>query len=235
MSGRSRRKTRLSFWKPGLPPRSLPTLALSGPSPPLPLGGDLHPEPQAPGLDRAPSHAGADSGVPAGSGPSAPPPSSERRPGAPGRRDLGAEDESNSVRQRRRNRARLIQRVWLCDPELCPACGQRLEILSAITSPAQDGVIEKVPRTSGLWGSPMAQEAKGPGGRRSPTRAIPPPGGASRTSLNPGTSTACRRTRSTSSTPPVPVTAATRFDPARAVAGATRTGSFSLLAVPDRA
>src|SRR5881397_3010691 len=36
-------------------------------------------------------------------------------------------EESGFVRVRRRSWARLIQKVWLDDPELCPKCGERMK------------------------------------------------------------------------------------------------------------
>jgi hypothetical protein len=53
-------------------------------------------------------------------------------------------EESGFLRVRRRSWARLIQKVWLDHPELCPRCGERMKVLAAISSPAQDQVIEKV-------------------------------------------------------------------------------------------
>ena len=111
--------------------------------------------------------------------PRAGPSSDGHRPGVPGRRDLGTDDESEGAPERRRNWARLIQRVWLSDPELCPACGQRLEVVAAISSPAQDGVIEKVLRSSGLWDPPWLRRrrARGPPAahaRNSPAAGVDP-------------------------------------------------------------
>ncbi len=65
---------------------------------------------------------------------------------------------------RRRNWARLIARTWLCDPELCSSCGQRLRVVAAISSPAQDHVIEKVLRARGEWAPPWKrpQKTRGP-------------------------------------------------------------------------
>jgi len=48
------------------------------------------------------------------------------------------------VRVRKRNWARLIKKVWLEDPSLCPRCGKPLQVIAAISSPAQDEVIEKI-------------------------------------------------------------------------------------------
>ena len=56
--------------------------------------------------------------------------------------DVITVEESEFVKLRKRNWARLIARVWKDDPEVCPDCGSKLEVLSAISSPAQDDVIE---------------------------------------------------------------------------------------------
>jgi len=69
-----------------------------------------------------------------------------------------AEEESHFVRVRKRNWARLIRRVWMDDPELCPQCGSKLELLSAISSPAQDDVIKKILKCRGEWRPPWEHE-----------------------------------------------------------------------------
>ena len=69
------------------------------------------------------------------------------------------DEESEFVRVRKRNWARLIARVWKDDPEICPECGSKLEVLSAFvarqlasqSSPAQDDVIERILRCRGEW------------------------------------------------------------------------------------
>jgi hypothetical protein len=63
-------------------------------------------------------------------------------------------EECEFVRVRRRNWARLIRRVWLADPELCPRCGKRMQVVAAISHPAQDDVIEKILRSLNLWDPP---------------------------------------------------------------------------------
>jgi ribosomal protein S27E len=74
------------------------------------------------------------------------------------------EEESGFVRLRRRSWARLIQKVWMEDPELCPRCGERMKVLAAISSPAQDDVIEKILRARGEWDPPWLcrRPARGP-------------------------------------------------------------------------
>jgi hypothetical protein len=64
------------------------------------------------------------------------------------------EGESEFVRQRRKTWARLIARVWLQDPELCPRCGKRMRVIAAFSSPRQDMVIEKILRSIGQWNPP---------------------------------------------------------------------------------
>ena len=68
------------------------------------------------------------------------------------------DEESEFVKVRKRNWARLIAKVWKEDPELCPECGSRLEVLSAISSPAQDDVIERILRCRGEWCPPWERE-----------------------------------------------------------------------------
>ena len=74
------------------------------------------------------------------------------------------EEESGFVRLRRRSWARLIEKVWLEDPELCPRCGERMKVLAAISSPEQDEVIEKILRARGEWDPPWLRRrpARGP-------------------------------------------------------------------------
>ena len=55
------------------------------------------------------------------------------------------------VRLRRRSWARLIRKVWLDDPELCPRGKKPMKVLAAISSPAQDDVIERILRARGEW------------------------------------------------------------------------------------
>jgi hypothetical protein len=74
------------------------------------------------------------------------------------------EEESDFVRLRRASWARLIAKTWLEDPSLCPSCGQPMRILAAISSPAQDDVIERILRARGEWDPPWRRErrARGP-------------------------------------------------------------------------
>ena len=40
----------------------------------------------------------------------------------------------------------------------CPDCGAKLEVLSALSSPAQDDIIEKILRCRGEWRPPWERE-----------------------------------------------------------------------------
>jgi len=73
------------------------------------------------------------------------------------------EDESEFVRLRRANWARLIARTWFEDPSLCGCCGQPMKVISAISSPEQDDVIEKILRARGEWDPPWKRERKARG------------------------------------------------------------------------
>jgi hypothetical protein len=74
------------------------------------------------------------------------------------------EPEGEFLKVRRRSWARLIARTWLEDPSLCPSCGKEMKVLAAITSPAQDDVIEKILRARKEWDPPWlkARSARGP-------------------------------------------------------------------------
>jgi len=61
------------------------------------------------------------------------------------------EDESAFVRLRRASCRRLIARTWLEDPSVCDGCGQPMKVISAISSPEQDDVIEKILRARQEW------------------------------------------------------------------------------------
>ena len=76
------------------------------------------------------------------------------------------DEESEFIKVRKRNWARLIAKVWKDDPEWCPRCGSKLEVLSAFvarllasqSSPAQDDVIEKILRCRHEWAPPWQRE-----------------------------------------------------------------------------
>ncbi len=82
-----------------------------------------------------------------------PPPAS---PNAP------QDEESAFTKKRRRNWAKLIAKVYFDDPCLCKSCGKEMKIIAAITSPAQDDVIEKVLRHLKVWDPPWKRERKAP-------------------------------------------------------------------------
>jgi len=63
-------------------------------------------------------------------------------------------EESEFLRVRKRSWARLIAKTWLEDPVRCPSCGKEMKILAAISSPAQDDVIERILRARGEWDPP---------------------------------------------------------------------------------
>ena len=58
------------------------------------------------------------------------------------------------MRLRRKSWARLIARVYLENPTLCTSCGKEMKIISALTSPHQDGVIERILRARNEWNPP---------------------------------------------------------------------------------
>ncbi|MGH9363354.1 MAG: transposase zinc-binding domain-containing protein [Thermoanaerobaculia bacterium] len=70
------------------------------------------------------------------------------------------DEEGEFARKKRRNWARLIARTWLCDPELCPSCGERMRVVAAISSPTQDDVIEKILKSRGEWDPPWKRLRK---------------------------------------------------------------------------
>ncbi len=74
------------------------------------------------------------------------------------------EEESAFVKTRKRNWARLIEKTWLQDPTLCPRCGSKMVVLAAVSSPAQDDVIERILRHRGEWYPPWQRHrpARGP-------------------------------------------------------------------------
>ena len=75
-----------------------------------------------------------------------------------------AEERAQVVKLRRKNWARLIAKVWLENPALCRSCGQEMRIISALTSPHQDAVIERILKCRGQWDPPWKRErrARGP-------------------------------------------------------------------------
>ena len=80
-------------------------------------------------------------------------------------------DQSEFIRLRKKSWARLIARTWLEDPSLCSTCGKEMKGLAAISSPAQDDVIEKILRAQGRWNPPWLKHrpARGPPGSEVPS------------------------------------------------------------------
>lgn len=108
--------------------------------------------------------------------PSPPAPTRLGRALAPPRPPLQSSDHDTPfLKERRRSWARLIRCTWLCDPELCPVCGERMKVIAAITSPAHDEVIEKILRCIGRWNPPWkrARRARGPPARKPPIAPSP--------------------------------------------------------------
>ncbi|MBI4601188.1 MAG: hypothetical protein HY721_04425 [Planctomycetes bacterium] len=75
-----------------------------------------------------------------------------------------SEEETAFRKKRRRDWAKLIAKVYYDDPCLCSSCGQPMKIVAAITSPAQDEVIERVLRHLHRWDPPWKRprRARGP-------------------------------------------------------------------------
>jgi hypothetical protein len=82
------------------------------------------------------------------------------------------EEDSEFARGRRRGWAKLISKVWLEDPSLCASCQQPMKIISAINSPEQDDVIERVLRHMKLWDPPWQRQRRA---RAPPPSTGPPP------------------------------------------------------------
>jgi hypothetical protein len=80
-------------------------------------------------------------------------------------------EESEFVRARRRNWACLIAKVWLENPTLCPSCRKEMKVLAAISSPAQDDVIERILRARGEWDPPWLRCHPARGPPAAPTRS----------------------------------------------------------------
>ena len=72
-----------------------------------------------------------------------------------------AEEDSEFVRLRQKSWAQLIAKVWLEDPSLCNSCRKPMKIISALTSPHQDAVIERILRSRGVHRSPARVSPSG--------------------------------------------------------------------------
>ena len=70
------------------------------------------------------------------------------------------EEESDFVKVRRKSWRRLIIKVWLEDPQLCPGCGEPIRVVSAINSPHEDDVIEKILKHRGEWDPPWRRQRR---------------------------------------------------------------------------
>ncbi len=88
----------------------------------------------------------------------------KEKPEAPEGVVVVEEEESEFVKLRLRNWARLIAKVYLENPALCGSCGKEMKIISALTSPHQDDVIERILRARDEWDPPWRRErrARGP-------------------------------------------------------------------------
>ncbi len=91
-------------------------------------------------------------------------------------------EKEECARKRRRDRARLLSKSWLSDPERCPSYGERMRVVAAISSPGQDDVIEKILKSRGQWDPPWKRARK----IRGPPPAVPgTPSSETRSSLSP--------------------------------------------------
>ena len=86
------------------------------------------------------------------------------------------EEDSEFAHSRRRGWAKLIAQVWLEDPSLCASCQQPMKMVSAISSPEQDDVIERILRHLHIWNPPWLRQrrARGPPPSTGPPSAVPP-------------------------------------------------------------
>jgi len=84
----------------------------------------------------------------------------EETPQAPKDVVVVEEEESQFAKVRRKNWARLIAKVWLEDLSLCASCGQEMRMISALTSPHQDDIIERILKSSGAWPSGLTLRAR---------------------------------------------------------------------------
>ena len=77
---------------------------------------------------------------------------------------IAESNQSEFVRLRKKSWARLIAKTWLENPALCKSCGKEMKIISAITSPHQDDVIETILKARGQWDPPWkrVRRARGP-------------------------------------------------------------------------
>jgi hypothetical protein len=92
-----------------------------------------------------------------------------------GPRDLrtAKDGDSEFVRLRRKQWAKLIAKTYLEDASLCPSCGHPMRIIAAITSPHQDAIIERILCCLGRWDPPWLRSRKPRG--PPPTQPTEPP------------------------------------------------------------
>jgi hypothetical protein len=69
--------------------------------------------------------------------PPPPPPADSKPP------DSGPDEDPDSLRTRKRSWAKLIQRTWKDDPQICSSCGKPMKLVTAI-APEQKDVIERI-------------------------------------------------------------------------------------------
>ncbi len=89
---------------------------------------------------------------------------------------LEEEEESDFITLRRKSWRRLIAKRWLQDTQLCPGCGEPMRVLSAINSPHQDDLIEKILKHRREWDPPWTRQRR--------ARAPPPQTGIFSTVLD---------------------------------------------------
>ena len=73
---------------------------------------------------------------------------------------IDADEDSEFVQLRRQSWARLIARTWLVAPSFCDGCGKPMKAISAISSPEQDDVIERILRARDEWDPPWLRERR---------------------------------------------------------------------------
>jgi hypothetical protein len=98
--------------------------------------------------------------------PPPPPPADSKPP------DSGPDEDPDSLRTRKRSWAKLIQRTWKDDPQICSSCGKPMKLVTAI-APEQKDVIERILRHLKLWDPPWKRQRK--------ARGPPPSPGAGKT------------------------------------------------------
>lgn len=63
-------------------------------------------------------------------------------------------DDRAVTPKRRGNWAHFIRKVWIEDPEECSRCGEKMQIVAAVASPAQDDMIKEILTRRGEWDPP---------------------------------------------------------------------------------